>query len=158
MNAGRSRNTKPNRATPAATRSKRNKQSSTKKDTVVNAKTFSILLLGVTLCAIQEARAANPRTHPLHGVVQSVDATAHSLTVQKSNKAQPLVIQWDEGTRFRDGKEPAQPESVKAGQAVCVYYRVLPGRLGATSDEVRRESTIRENGSAKGGASDLMRH
>ena len=128
------------------------------KDTVVNAKTLSLLLLGVTLCAIQEARAANPRSHHLHGVVQSVDVTAHSLTVQKSNKAQPLVIQWDERTRFRDGKEPAQPESLKAGQAVCVYYRVLPGRLGATSVEVRRESSIRENGSAKGGASDLMRH
>ena len=124
----------------------------------MNAKTLSLLLLGFTLFAVQEARAANPRAHHLHGVVQSVDATAHSLTVQKSSKAQPLVIQWNERTRFRDGKEPAKPESLKAGQAVCVYYRVLPGRLGATSDEVRRESTIRENGSAKGGASDLMRH
>ena len=124
----------------------------------MNVKTLSLLLLGVTLCAIQEARAANPRAHHLHGVVQSVDVTAHSLTVQKSNKAQPLVIQWDERTRFRDGKEPAKAEILKAGQAVCVYYRVLPGRLGATSVEVRRESSIRENGSAKGGASDLMRH
>ena len=124
----------------------------------MNAKTLSLLLLGVTLCAVQEARAANPRAHHLHGVVQSVDATAHSLTVQKSSQAQPLVIQWDERTRFREGKDPAQPESVKAGQVVCIYYRVLPGRLRATSVEVRRESTVRENGSAKGGASDLMRH
>lgn len=124
----------------------------------MNAKTLSLLLLGVTLCVVQEARAANPRAHHLHGVVQSVDATAHTLTVQKSSQAQLLVIQWDERTRFRDGKEPAQPESLKAGQVVCIYYRVLPGRLGATSVEVRRESTVRENGSAKGGASDLMRH
>ena len=124
----------------------------------MNVKTLSLFLLGVALCVVQEARAANPRAHHLHGVVQSVDATAHTLTVQKSSKAQPLVIQWDERTRFRDGKEPAQPESVKAGQVVCIYYRVLPGRLGATSVEVRRESTVRENGSAKGGASDLMRH
>lgn len=124
----------------------------------MNAKTLSLLLLGVTLCAVQEARAANPRAHHLHGVVQSVDATAHSLTVQKSSQAQPLVIQWDERTRFREGKDPAQPESVKAGQVVCIYYRVLPGRLRATSVEVRRESTVRENGSAKGGASDLIRH
>ena len=124
----------------------------------MNAKTLSLFLLGVALCVVQEARAANPRAHHLHGVVQSVDATAHSLTVQKSSQAQPLVIQWDERTRFRDGKEPAQPESVKAGQVVCIYYRVLPGRLRATSVEVRRESTVRENGSAKGGASDLIRH
>lgn len=124
----------------------------------MNAKTLSLLLLGVTLCVVQEARAANPRAHHLHGVVQSVDATAHTLTVQKSSQAQLLVIQWDERTRFRDGKEPAQPESLKAGQVVCIYYRVLPGRLGATSVEVRRQSTVRENGSAKGGASDLMRH
>ena len=124
----------------------------------MNAKTLSLLLLGVDLFAVQEARAANPRSHHLHGVVQSVDVTAHSLTLQKSSKAQPLVIQWDERTRFRDGKEPAKPESVKAGQAVCVYYRVLPGRLGATSVDVRRERSLRENGSAKGGASDLMRH
>ena len=124
----------------------------------MNVKTLSLFLLGVALCVVQEARAANPRAHHLHGVVQSVDATAHTLTVQKSSQAQPLVIQWDERTRFRDGKEPAQPESVKAGQVVCIYYRVLPGRLGATSVEVRRESSVRENGSAKGGASDLMRH
>ena len=124
----------------------------------MNAKTLTLLLLGVVLVAVQEARAANPRAHHLHGVVQSVDATAHSLTVQKSSQAQPLVIQWDERTRFRDGKEPAQPASVKAGQVVCIYYRVLPGRFGATSVEVRRESSAREKGSAKGGASDLMRH
>ena len=124
----------------------------------MNVKTLSLFLLGVALCVVQEARAANPRAHHLHGVVQSVDATAHTLTVQKSSKAQPLVIQWNERTRFRDGKEPAQPESVKAGQVVCIYYRVLPGRLGATSIEVRRESNVRENGSAKGGASDLMKH
>ena len=129
-----------------------------KSATEVNLKTFSMLLLGVALFTVQEARAAIPRSHHLHGVVQSVDLTAHSLTVQKSTKAQPWVIQWDERTRFRDGKEPAKPESLKAGQAVCVYYRVLPGRLGATSVDVRRESSVRENGSAKGGASDLMRH
>jgi len=120
--------------------------------------TFSLLLLGVAPFAVQEARAANPRAHHLHGVIQSVDATAHTLTVQKSSKAQPLVIQWNERTRFRDGKEPAQPESVKSGQVVCIYYRVLPGRLGARSVDVRRESSIREKGSAKGGVSDLMRH
>ena len=84
--------------------------------------------------------------------------TAHSLTVQKSTKAQPLVIQWNERTRFRDGKEPATPESLKAGQAVCVSYRVLPGRLEASRLDVRRERSVREKGSAKGGASDLMRH
>jgi len=124
----------------------------------MNAKTLSLLLLGITLCAVQEARAANPRAHHLHGVVQSVDTTANTLTVQKSSKAQPLVLQWDERTRFRDGKETAKPEIVKAGQVVCIYYRVLPGRLGARSVDVRRESSIREKGSAKGGASDLMRH
>ena len=124
----------------------------------MSAKTFSLLLLGVALFAIQEARAANPRSHHLHGVVQSVDVPAHSLTVQKSSKAQPLVIQWNERTRFRDAKEPAKPERLKAGQAVCIYYRVLPGRLGATSVNVRRENSVREKGSAKGGASDLMRH
>ena len=124
----------------------------------MNAKTFSLLLLGVALIPNQEARAANPRSHHLHGVVQSVDATAHSLTVQKSSKAQPLVIQWNDRTRFRDGKERAKPESVQAGQAVCVSYRVLPGRLEASRVEVRYESRVRENGSAKGGAGDLMRH
>ena len=124
----------------------------------MNAKTLSLLLLGFTLFAVQEARAANPRSHHLHALVQSVDLTADALTVQKSAKAQPWVIQWDERTRFRDGKEPAKPENLKAGQAVCVYYRVLPGRLGATSVDVRRESSVRKNGSAKSGASDLMRH
>ena len=104
--------------------------------TVMNAKIFSLLLLGVALFAVQEARAANPRSHRLHGIVQSVDATAHSLTVQKSTKAPPLVIQWNERTRFRDGKDPAKPESLKAGQAVSVSYRVLPGRLEASRVEV----------------------
>ena len=126
--------------------------------TVMNAKIFSLLLLGVALFAVQEARAANPRSHRLHGIVQSVDATAHSLTVQKSTKAPPLVIQWNERTRFRDGKDPAKPESLKAGQAVSVSYRVLPGRLEASRVEVRRASSVREKGSAKGGASDLMKH
>jgi len=123
----------------------------------MNAKIFSLLLLGVALFAVQEARAASPRSHHLHGVVQSVDVSAHTLTVQKSTKRPPLVIQWSERTRFRDGKEPARAESLKAGQAVCVYYRVLPGRLGATSVAVRRASSAREKGSARGGASDLMR-
>ena len=124
----------------------------------MNAKTFSLLLLGVALFADQEARAANPRAHHLHGVVQSIDVTAHALTVQKSTETPPLVIQWNDRTRFRDGKEPAKPESVHAGQAVCVSYRVLPGRLEASRVEVRYESRVRENGSAKGGAGDLMRH
>ena len=124
----------------------------------MNAKTFSMLLFGVALGAVQEARAANPRSHHLHGVVQSVDVTAHSLTVQKSTKAQPLVIQWNKHTRFRVGKEPATPESLKAGQAVCVSYGAPPGRLEAKRVEVRRENSVRENGSAKGGASDLTRH
>ena len=124
----------------------------------MKTKNLSVLLLLTVFFTALSASAANPRQHHLHGVVQSVDATAHSLTVQKSSKAQPLVIQWDERTRFRDGKEPAQPESLQTGQAVCVYYRVLPGRLVATSIDVRRESSVRENGSAKGGAGDLMRH
>ena len=124
----------------------------------MNAKIFSILLLGIALIAVQEARAANPRSHHLHSIVQSVDVTAHSLTVQKSTKAQPLVIQWNERTRFRDGKDPAGPESLKAGQTVRVTYRVLPGRLEASRVEVRRASDVREKGSAKGGASDLMKH
>ena len=116
-----------------------------------------MLLLGVALFAVQEARAANPRLHHLHGIVQSVDATAHSLTLQNSAQAQPLVIQWNERTRFRDGNEPAKPESLNAGQAVSVSYRVLPGRLEASRVDVRREG-VREKGSARGGASDLMRH
>ena len=124
----------------------------------MKTKNLSVLLLLTVFFTALSASAANPRQHHLHGVVQSVVAMAGTLTLQKSVKAQPLVIQWDERTRFRDGKEPAQPESVKAGQVVCIYYRVLPGRLRATSVEVRRESAVRENGSAKGGASDLMRH
>ena len=124
----------------------------------MNATTLILLLLGVSLVAVPESRAANPRSHHLHGFVQSVDVTAHSLTVQKSTKSQPLVIQWDERTRFRDGKELAKAEILKAGQAVCLYYRRLPGRLGATSVNVRRESSVRENGSARGGAGELMRH
>ncbi len=124
----------------------------------MNAKTFSVLLLGVALFVVQEARAASPRSHRLHGVLQSVDVNAHSLTVQKSAKAQPLVIQWNERTRFRDGKASSEPESLKAGQAVSVSYHVLPGRLEASRVDVRRASDVREKGSAKGGASDLMEH
>jgi hypothetical protein len=123
----------------------------------MNSKTFSMLLVGVALFAVQEARAANPRSHHLHGVIQSVDVTARSLAVQKSTKAQPLAVQCNERTNFRDGKEPAKPEILKAGQAVCVSYRVLPGRLEASRIDVRRDR-IRENGSARGGAGDLMRH
>ena len=125
---------------------------------VMNSKIFSLLLLGVSMFAVQEVRAANPRSHRLHGIVQSVDGTAHSLTVQKSTKAKPLVILWNERTRFRDGKEPAKPESLQAGQAVSVSYRVWPGRLEASRVDIRRASSAGENGSAKGGASDLMKH
>ena len=124
----------------------------------MRAKSSSLFLLSVALFAVLEARAANPRAHHLHGVVQSVDASMHTLTVQKSNKEQSLVIQWDERTRLRDRKAPGKPVSLKAGQAVCVYYRVLPGRLEATSVAVRREGVAREKGSARGGASDLMGH
>ena len=95
----------------------------------MNAKTFKLLLLGVALFAVPGAHAASPRSHHLHGIVQSVDGMAHSLTVQKSTQAQPLVIQWDERTRFRDGKEPAKPESLKAGQALLAGPRA--GRLAA---------------------------
>lgn len=124
----------------------------------MNAKSLSLLLLGAALFAVQELRAANPRSHHLHGMVQSVDADAHTLTVQKSSKEQPLVILWGERTRLRDEKEPGVPENLKAGQAVCVYFRVLPGRLEATSVTVRQQGVAREKGSARGGASDLMSH
>lgn len=124
----------------------------------MSAKTCRLLLLAVVLFVAQAARAANPRTHHLHGVVQSVDVTAHTLSVQRSTKALPLVIQWSERTRFRDGRAPTQSESLKAGQAVCVYYRVLPGRLEAKRVDVRRESSVREKGSARGGANDLLSH
>ena len=83
---------------------------------------------------------------------------AGTLTLQKSVKAQPLVIQWDERTKFRNEKEPGKPEDLKVGQSVCVYYRVLPGRREASRVVVRREPGVREKGSAKGGAGDLMRH
>jgi hypothetical protein len=124
----------------------------------MNAQSSSLLVLSVALFAVLEARAANPRTHHLHGVVQSVDTNAHTLTVQKSSKDQPRVIQWGERTRLRDGKAQGKPENLKSGQAVCVYYRVLPGRLEATSVRVRRQGIAREKGSARGGASDLMGH
>ena len=83
---------------------------------------------------------------------------ASTLTVQKSVKAQPLAILWNERTKFRDEKEPGKPEDLKAGQSVCVYYRVLPGRIEASRVVVRREPGVREEGSAKGGAGDLMSH
>ena len=128
-----------------------------KEKTVMNAKTLSIILLGVGLSAVQ-ARAISPRSHRLHGIVQSVDVSAHSFVVQKSIKTQPLIIQWNGRTRFRDGKEPAEPENLKAGQVVCVSYRVRPGRLVASRVDVRHAPGVRENGSAKGGAIDLMKH
>ena len=87
-----------------------------------------------------------------------MDVAVRSLTVRKSAKAQPLVILWNERTSFLDEKEPARPDGLKAGQAVCVHYRVLPGRLEAARVVVRLENGSREKGSAKGGASDLMRH
>lgn len=121
-------------------------------------KTFTMLLLGVALFVVQEARAANPRQHHLHGVVQSVDVAANLLTVQKSGKEEPFVFKWNASTHFWDGKEPVEPGSLKAGQGVSVSYRVRPGRLEASRVEVRRANNARENGSAKGGANDLMRH
>ena len=124
----------------------------------MKTKNLSVLLLLTVFFTALSASAANPRQHHLHGVVQSVDAMARTLTLQKSVRVQPLVIQWDERTRFRDGKEAAQPESLRAGQAVCVYYRVLPGRIEASRVVVRREPGVREEGSAKGGAGDLMSH
>lgn len=123
----------------------------------MSAKTLRLLLLAVPLCVVQAARAAGPRAHHLHGVVQSVDATAHTLTVDRPTK-KPLIIEWSGRTRLREGKEPAQLESLKAGQAVCVYYRVLPGRLEAKRVDVRPKSSDREKGSARGGASDLLAH
>ena len=124
----------------------------------MKTKNLSVLLLLTVFFTALSSSAANPRQHHLHGVIQSVDAMAGTLTLQKSVKAQPLVIQWDERTKFRDEKEPGKPEDLKAGQSVCVYYRVLPGRREASRVVVRREPGVREKGSAKGGAGDLMRH
>lgn len=124
----------------------------------MNAKTLTTLLPGVGLFAVPAARAANPRSHHLHGVVQSIDATAHTLTVRKSSKTQPMVILWNEHTSFRDETEPAKSEDLRAGQSVCVRYRVLPGRLEASYVVARRENTAREKDSAKGGAGGLPGH
>ena len=124
----------------------------------MKTKNLSVLLLLTVFFTALSASAANPRQHHLHGVVQSVDAMAGTLTLQKSVKAQPLVILWNERTKFRDEKEPGKPEDLKAGQSVCVYYRVLPGRREASRVVVRREPGVREKGSAKGGARDLMKH
>ena len=124
----------------------------------MKTKNLSVLLLLTVFFTALSASAANPRQHHLHGVVQSVDAMAGTLTLRKSVKAQPLVILWNERTKFRDEKEPGKPEDLKAGQSVCVYYRVLPGRREASRVVARREPGVREKGSAKGGARDLMRH
>ena len=124
----------------------------------MKTKNLSVLLLLTVFFTALSASAANPRQHHLHGVVQSVVAMAGTLTLQKSVKAQPLVILWNERTKFRDEKEPGKPEYLKAGQSVCVYYRVLPGRREASRVVVRREPGVREKGSAKGGAGELMRH
>ncbi len=116
----------------------------------------ALVTLIVTMFFSENAFAAVPRSHHPHGVVQSVDVSAHSLTVQRSAKAQPLILQWNEDTRFRDEKVPARPEVLNVGQTVCVRYRVRPGRLEASSVDVRRKR-VPEKNSARGGASDLMR-
>ena len=115
------------------------------------------LLVSTALLALPaNAWALPPRQHHLHGMVQSVDVPARTFTVRKSAQAQPLLIRWDERTKFLAGKEPAKAEDLHPGQPVCLRYRALPGRLEAARVMVRRENTDRTKGSAKGGAGDLM--
>ena len=85
---------------------------------------FTSLLALIVLCLTASASWARPpRAREACGVLQSLDGTAHRLTLLPADSAQPLVVDWNPETSFIRDRRFDRADSLQAGARACVHYR-----------------------------------
>ena len=87
-------------------------------------KTNSVALTvaaGLLLAATSTGWARPPRSHSLRGVVEAVDCSSQTITLQSKDGATPLTFVWNDSMRF-SLKGGCAKCSLDSGQAMRVSY------------------------------------
>ena len=82
------------------------------------------MLLGATLlfASANSGWALPPRQHAVRGVIESIDHSAHTLTIVPAKGGNPLVFFWKDSTRFSRQGGCAKC-SFDSGQTMHGWYR-----------------------------------
>lgn len=70
-----------------------------------------------------ESQARPPRARERACVIQNIERDSHTMSLQCSKDAKPLEVVWKKDTKFLKDWKFTDAASLKAGQAVVVYYR-----------------------------------
>ena len=89
---------------------------------------ISIAVVAGTLLAATSAWPVPPAQHAARGVIKSIDLKSQTLTLSLSNKDEPLVLFWNNSTRFSHGWNRVCPGALHPDEPVFVYYRREVGR------------------------------
>jgi hypothetical protein len=92
-------------------------------------KPFAALLVAGTLIFASVGYARSPLSHPVRGVIESIDYTSQTLLLTDSKTHAHRSFSWTRSTRFRQDCGKAEPEALRAGAKVKGYYRRELGRL-----------------------------
>ena len=82
---------------------------------------------GLLLATADRGWGRPPLTHSLSGVVQEIDCSSQTITLNSKHGTAPLTFVWNDSTRF-SRKGGCAKCSLDSGQFVRVSYRREPGR------------------------------
>jgi hypothetical protein len=100
------------------------------------------MLLGTALLFTSaiSSWALPPKQHAVRGVIESIDQSAHTLTVAPANGNKSLVFVWKDSTRFRQGWSRLCSGALQKGATVKIYYRREIGQLVPREVSLRSEA------------------
>lgn len=83
---------------------------------------FLIVSCGLFLMPTQ-SQARPPRARERTCVIQSIEHSARTMSLQCGNDSNPLELVWKKDTRFLKDWKFTEAAGLKAGQTVVVYYK-----------------------------------
>ena len=89
---------------------------------------MNILGAALLLLSASSSWALPPRQHSARGIIQTIDAEAHTFTVATEDN-QSLVFVWKDYTRFIHRRSRVCYGALKPGLAVKISYRRDIGQL-----------------------------
>jgi len=103
------------------------------------------VLLGTALvfASLSSSWALPPRQHAVRGAIESIDPSAHTLTVTPTNGKQTLVFVWKASTRFKQRGSWLCSEALEMGAPVTVHYRREIGQLVPREVSLRGDAPTR---------------
>ncbi len=97
---------------------------------------FVVAVAMLFVASFANTALAKEKMHHVSGVIQSVDTSGKTLTLQEK-KGEPLTIVADENTKVKMGKQQRAFEDLKTGEKVSVKYRMENGKYVADSIAIK---------------------